>query len=233
VPPTVRENAATTKILVVDDEDNIRFLLRTALSHAGYEVVEAYDGKGAVAAVVKHEPDLVLLDVMMPDFDGFEVLRRIRTNGIETPVIFLTARDGLDDQVSGLTNGADDYIVKPFRLEAVLARVQVQLRRTQGRAIPQTLCYADITINDSRHEVTRGDDTIELSATEYKVLHFLVSNAERVVSKTQILHHVWKYDFDGDSSIVESYISFLRRKLDDGRVPLIKTVRGVGYTLRT
>ncbi len=219
-------------MLVVDDEDNIRFLLRTALTHAGYEVTEAADGRSAVTAIAEQRPDLVLLDVMMPGFDGFEVLRRVRATGIETPVIFLTARDTPADQVHGLVGGADDYVAKPFSLEAVLARVQVQLRRTLGRPTSTTITYDELNLDDERHEVTRLGVVINLSATEYKVLHFLMSNAEKVVSKGQILDHVWHYDFDGDGSIVESYISFLRRKIDDGRPPLIKTIRGVGYTLR-
>jgi two-component system, OmpR family, response regulator len=223
---------AGATVLVVDDEENIRFLLRTALTHAGYTVVEAIDGRSAVAAAAQHRPDLALLDVMMPDFDGFEVLRRVRSAGYELPVIFLTARDSTQDQVRGLTDGADDYVVKPFSLEAVLARVQALLRRTRGSTPAPVLQYDDLSIDDDRHLVIRGADTVDLSATEYNVLHFLLSNAERVVSKAQILDHVWHYDFDGDSSIVESYISFLRRKIDDGREPLIKTIRGVGYTLR-
>jgi two-component system, OmpR family, response regulator len=223
-------NAA--RVLVVDDEDNIRFLLRTALTHVGYLVTEAADGRSAVSAISEQRPDLVLLDVMMPDFDGFEVLRRIRAGGIDTPVIFLTARDAPTDQVQGLSGGADDYVAKPFSLEALLARVQVQLRRTLGLTTPLVLRYDDLTIDDDRHEVIRDGAVIDLSATEYKVLRYLVSNAEKVVSKSQILDHVWHYDFEGDGSIVESYISFLRRKIDDGRTPLIKTIRGVGYTVR-
>ncbi len=224
---------STARILVVDDEENIRFLLRTALAHSGHDVLEAQDGRSAVSAIMKEHPDLVILDVMMPDFDGFEVLRRIRANGVETPVIFLTARDSISDQVSGLNNGADDYIVKPFSLEAVLARVNAHLRRHVGVPTAKSIvAYDDLSIDDDRHEVMRGGDVIELSATEYNVLRYLVANADRVISKTQILHHVWEYDFDGDASIVESYISFLRRKVDDGRVPLIKTIRGAGYTIR-
>ncbi len=229
---TVSKRPTSARVLVVDDEDNIRFLLRTALAHTGYDVFEAGSGREAITAVAKHQPDVILLDVMMPDFDGFEVLRRIRSTGVETPVIFLTARDSTADQVAGLNGGADDYIAKPFSLEAVLARVNAQLRRSHATVNGSVQTYEDLTIDDDRHEVTRDGKTIELSATEYNVLRFLMANAERVVSKTQILHHVWDYDFDGDASIVESYISFLRRKIDDGRVPLIKTIRGAGYTLR-
>jgi two-component system, OmpR family, response regulator len=222
------------KVLVVDDEDNIRFLLRTALTHTGYAVTEASNGGDAVRAMLKEQPDLVLLDVMMPDFDGFEVLRRVRGQGIDVPVIFLTARDGTDDQIAGLNAGADDYIAKPFSLEAVLARVNAQLRRVnvQRSSDSTTMIYADLTLDDARHQVMRGGHEIELSPTEYNLLRFLMTNQERVVSKPQILQHVWHYDFDGDASIVETYISFLRRKIDDGREPLIKTIRGAGYTIR-
>jgi two-component system, OmpR family, response regulator len=222
------------KVLVVDDEDNIRFLLRTALTHTGYTVSEASNGGDAVRAILKEQPDLVLLDVMMPDFDGFEVLRRVRGQGIDVPVIFLTARDGTDDQIAGLNAGADDYIAKPFSLEAVLARVNAQLRRVnvQRSSDSTTMIYADLTLDDARHQVIRGGQEIELSPTEYNLLRFLMTNQERVVSKPQILQHVWHYDFDGDASIVETYISFLRRKIDDGREPLIKTIRGAGYTIR-
>jgi two-component system, OmpR family, response regulator len=221
----------TSTILVVDDEENIRYLLTTALRHAGFEVVEADTGRRAVEQYVEHQPDVVLLDVMLPDFDGFEVLKRIRDEGIACPVIFLTARDTTADQVRGLTVGGDDYVVKPFSLEAVIARINVQLRRT-GVTNDQVLRYEDLELDDARHRVTRSEVEIDLSATEYKVLRYLLSNADRVVSKAQILDHVWHYDFDGESNIVESYISFLRRKIDAGHAPLIKTIRGVGYTLR-
>jgi two-component system, OmpR family, response regulator len=217
----------TATILVVDDEEN----LATALRHAGFEVVEAETGRRAVEQYVEHQPDAVLLDVMLPDFDGFEVLKRIRDTGSRCPVIFLTARDTTADQVRGLTVGGDDYVVKPFSLEAVIARINVQLRRA-GVTNDQVLRYEDLEMDDARHRVTRGDTEIDLSATEYKVLRYLLTNADRVVSKAQILDHVWHYDFDGESNIVESYISFLRRKVDAGHAPLIKTIRGVGYTLR-
>jgi two-component system, OmpR family, response regulator len=226
---TVPSNAT---VLVVDDEENIRFLLSTALRHAGYNVIEAHSGRDAVDKYTEHRPDVVLLDVMLPDFDGFEVLKRIRADGPMCPVIFLTARDTTADQVKGLTVGGDDYVVKPFSLEAVLARINVQLRRT-GMSDEHVLRYEDLEMDDARHLVTRGGDEIDLSATEYKVLRYLLANAGRVVSKAQILEHVWHYDFDGDTNIVESYISFLRRKVDAGRPSLIKTIRGVGYTLRS
>jgi two-component system, OmpR family, response regulator len=224
--------AALASVLVVDDEENIRFLLGAALTHAGYGVVFAETGRAAIDAFVEHRPDIVLLDVMLPDHDGFEVLKRLRAAGPTCPVIFLTARETTADQVRGLTLGGDDYVVKPFSLEAVIARVAVQLRRV-GISEGHVLRYADLALDDSEHRVTRDGSEIELSATEYKVLRYLLKNAGRVVSKAQILDHVWHYDFDGDASIVESYISFLRRKIDVGRPPLIKTIRGVGYTLRS
>jgi two-component system, OmpR family, response regulator len=219
-------------VLVVDDEENIRFLLGAALSHARYRVLFADSGRSAVDAVAEHRPDIVLLDVMLPDYDGFEVLKRIRSAGASCPVIFLTARDATADQVRGLTLGGDDYVVKPFSLEAVVARVAAQLRRV-GLSTTSVLRYADLVLDDAEHRVTRDGAEVELSATEYKVLRYLLNNAGKVVSKAQILDHVWHYDFGGDAGIVESYISFLRRKIDTGRTPLIKTIRGVGYTLRS
>lgn len=228
---TSRPTGTSARILVVDDEENIRFLLSSALRHAGYEVELAETGRQAVDKYASVRPDVVLLDVMLPDFDGFEVLKRLRREGPTCPVIFLTARDTTADQVRGLTGGGDDYVVKPFSLEAVIARIEVQLRRA-GLVPDHVLRYEDLELDDASYLVTRGGEAIELTATEFKVLRFLLANAERVVSKAQILDHVWQYDFNGESNIVESYVSFLRRKVDVGRAPLIKTIRGVGYTLR-
>jgi two-component system, OmpR family, response regulator len=220
------------RVLVVDDEENIRFLLQTALSHAGYEVVTAETGFSAVDRYHNESPDLVLLDVMLPDFDGFEVLRRLRANGPTCPVIFLTAKDTTADQVRGLTLGGDDYVAKPFSLEALLARVAVQFRRTGKSTDDGVLRYADLVLDTDAHRVERDGEAISLSATEFKVLRYLLANAERVLTKDQILDHVWRYDFDGETNIVENYISLTRKKVDSGRSPLIKTIRGVGYTLR-
>jgi two-component system, OmpR family, response regulator len=222
----------TSRVLVVEDEENIRFLLQTALTHAGFEVATAETGRGAVDQYANTSPDVVLLDVMLPDFDGFEVLRRLRANGPTCPVIFLTAKDTTADQVRGLTLGGDDYVAKPFSLEALLARIQVQLRRSGKTTDDGTLRYDDLTMSVDAHRVERSGESITLSATEFKVLRYLLTNAERVISKDQLLDHVWRYDFDGETNIVENYISLVRKKIDAGRVPLIKTVRGVGYVLR-
>lgn len=221
------------KILVVDDEEYIRDLLSTSLRYQEFDVETAQAGFEALRRIAEFGPALVLLDVTMPDIDGFEVCRRMRADHDETPVIFLTARDSKDDVMSGFTKGGDDYITKPFSLEEVVARVRAVLKRSGGAETPTTVHrYADITMDEDRHEVTRGDAAIELSPTEYKLLRYLLLNAERVVSKRQILDHVWQYDFGGDASSVETYISYLRKKIDHVEPKLIQTVRGVGYTLR-
>ena len=221
------------RILVVDDEENITYLLRSALRHFGFEVHVAADGRSALKAVRAQPPDLVVLDVMLPDIDGFEVCRRLRGDGIETPVLFLTARDGSDEAVRGLTLGGDDYVTKPFSLEEVVARVQALLRRSGGRRpTSPTLTLADLEMNDDAHVVRRAGETIDLSPTEYNLLRFLLGNAGRVMSRAQILDHVWEYDFGGNDTVVETYISYLRKKIDRFDPPLIHTVRGVGYTLR-
>ncbi len=223
------------RLLVVDDEPNIVELLSTSLRFAGFEVVGAMTGSEATRAAERHHPDLVLLDVMLPDVDGFVVLRRIReAAGRPVPVIFLTARDANEDKVSGLTLGGDDYVTKPFSLEEVVARIRAVLRRssaTEGRR-PAPLVVADLVLDETSHQVHRAGREIVLSPTEFNLLHYLMANVGRVLSKLQILDHVWGYDFDGDSAIVESYISYLRRKLDDGRPSPIQTVRGIGYVLR-
>jgi two-component system, OmpR family, response regulator len=222
----------STCVLVVDDEENIRYLLKTALAHSGFDVVTAETGGEAITTYGNAKPDIVLLDVMLPDFDGFEVLRRLRNDGPTCPVIFLTAKDTTADQVRGLTLGGDDYIAKPFSLEALVARINVQLRRTGRNTDDGLLAYDDLSLNSDSHRVERAGEPIALSATEFKVLRFLLANAERVLSKDQILDHVWRYDFGGETNIVENYISLLRKKIDAGRDPLIKTIRGFGYTLR-
>jgi two-component system OmpR family response regulator len=191
------------------------------------------NGGDAVKAVERYRPDLVLLDIMLPDVDGFVVLRRLRANRDRLPVLFLTARDANDDKVTGLTLGGDDYVTKPFSLEEVIARIRAVLRRTRADSNrPVRLVVADLTLDEESHEVWRGGHEVSLSPTEFNLLRYLMVNAGRVLSKAQILDHVWSYDFDGDANIVESYVSYLRRKLDDGGEPLIHTVRGVGYVLR-
>ena len=219
-------------VLVVDDEPNILELLSAALRLSGFAVISADCGAAAVAAVREHRPDIVVLDVMLPDFDGFEVVRRMRDGGVRTPVVFLTARDATEDKVRGLTLGGDDYVTKPFSLEELTARIRAVLRRTAGDEAPARLKFADLELDEESHEVWRGDMRVSLSPTEFKLLRYLMSNAGRVLSKAQILDHVWHYDFRGDDSIVESYISYLRRKVDVVEPRLIHTLRGVGYVMR-
>jgi two-component system, OmpR family, response regulator len=220
-------------LLIVDDEENLRSMLAAALRHHGFEVSAVASGRDALAALTTERPDLVVLDVMLPDLDGFEVCRRMRTDGDRTPVLFLTARDATEDKVRGLTLGGDDYLQKPFSLEELVARVAAVLRRT-GRARDDrtVLACSDLTMDDDAHRVVRDGVEVSLSPTEYNLLRFLLVNQGRVVSKTQILDHVWQYDFGGDGGIVETYIGYLRRKLDQGGPRLITTIRGVGYTLR-
>jgi two-component system OmpR family response regulator len=232
-PPHGRD--ARGRVLVVDDERNITDLLSTALRFVGYEVAVAASGHAALAEAATFAPDLVVLDVMMPDYDGFEVCRRLRADGIRAPVIFLTARDATEDKVAGLRMGADDYVTKPFSLEELIARIEVILRRAAGEgggAVDDRLELADLVMDVARHEVRKAGAVVALSPTEFRLLRFLLANAGRVLSKGQILDQVWDYDFDGDGNVVETYISYLRRKLDRGDPPLIHTVRGVGYTLR-
>ena len=228
-------------LLVVDDEPNIRDLLASSLRFAGFEVSTAADGNGALRIVDEAQPDLVVLDVMLPDMDGFTVARRMRERVITTPILFLTARDDMADKVQGLTVGGDDYVTKPFGLEEVVARIRAILRRTRALAGDDdgTLRVADLVLDEDAHEVYRGGVEVDLSPTEFKLLRYLMLNQGRVVSKAQILDHVWEYDWNGDAAIVESYISYLRRKIDqiettEGEpvVPLIQTRRGVGYMLR-
>ena len=225
------------RVLVVDDERNITDLLSTALRFVGYEVEAAGSGRAALELAATFAPDLIVLDVMMPDHDGFEVCRRLRADGVRAPVIFLTARDATEDKVAGLRMGADDYVTKPFSLEELIARVEVILRRASGGPGGQAdhderLELADLVMDIPRHEVRRGGEPVSLSPTEFRLLRYLLANAGNVLSKSQILDHVWDYDFDGDGNVVETYISYLRRKIDRFDPPLIHTVRGVGYTLR-
>ncbi len=234
MPPAAAPDAPAVKALVVDDEPNITELIGTVLRYDGWQVQTAGSGQEALTAVRTFEPDVVVLDVMLPDFDGFEVLQRLRRDGFDVPVLFLTARDATEDRVHGLTLGGDDYVTKPFSLEELVARLHALLRRT-GRALDtreQVLSVADLSLDEDAHEVFRGGHRVELTKTEFELLRYLMLNARRVLSKQQILDRVWQYDFGGQTNIVELYIGYLRRKVDKGHEPLIHTVRGVGYVLR-
>jgi two-component system, OmpR family, response regulator len=223
------------RLLIVEDEPNILELLAASLRFAGFGVNTAGNGTDAVAAVQRHRPDLIVLDVMLPDMDGFDVVRRLRGGGSDTPVVFLTARDATEDKIRGLTAGGDDYVTKPFSLEEVVARIRAVLRRTGAgdllSRMPR-LVFADIELDEESHEVWRRGKAVALSPTEFKLLRYFMANAGRVLSKAQILDHVWDYDFRGDVGIVESYVSVLRRKIDNADPRLIHTLRGVGYVLR-
>jgi two-component system OmpR family response regulator len=228
--------APEARLLVVDDEPSILELLSVSLRFAGFEVATATNGVDALNTARTFAPDLLVLDVMLPGLDGFEVARQLRSSGDTTPVLFLTAKDATEDRVQGLTLGGDDYVTKPFSLEEVVARIRAVLRRTQDAAAqplpPTRLAYADIVLDDDTHEVWKGDREVELSPTEFNLLRYLLQNPHRVLSKRQILEHVWSYDFGGDGNVVESYVSYLRRKVDTGPTRLLHTVRGVGYVLR-
>jgi two-component system OmpR family response regulator len=229
---TVDRSAPEARLLVVDDEPNIVELLSASLRYAGFEVETATTGNEALRVAEKWTPDLVVLDVMLPDLDGFSVVRNLRARGREIPVLFLTARDANDDKVTGLTVGGDDYVTKPFSLEEVVARIRAVLRRTGNGVAPSRLTVADLELDEDSHEVWRDGSTIPLSPTEFELLRYLMVNAGRVLSKAQILDHVWHYDFGGNANIVESYISYLRRKIDTVEPRLLQTIRGVGYVLR-
>jgi two-component system OmpR family response regulator len=232
---THHDVSAEARLLVVEDEPNIRELLSTSLRFAGFEVHTAGDGASALKLAESERPDLLVLDVMLPDMDGFAVTRRLRDQGRRMPVVFLTARDATEDKITGLTVGGDDYVTKPFSLEEVVARIRAVLRRTgAGNGDDSSrLVFGDLELDEDSHEVHRDGRAIDLSPTEFKLLRYLMLNPNRVLSKAQILDHVWDYDFRGESGIVESYISYLRRKVDaDAEVPLIHTRRGVGYVLR-
>ncbi len=222
------------RLLVVEDDPNILELLSASLRFAGFEVATATGGFDALRAVQRHRPDLVLLDVMLPDLDGFDVARRLRSGDARTPVLFLTARDATEDKVRGLTVGGDDYVTKPFSLEEVLARIRAVLRRARSGVLPPPprLQVADLELDEESHEVWRAGERVQLSPTEFKLLRYLMTNVGRVLSKEQILDYVWNYDFQGDTRIVESYVSYLRRKVDTADPRLIHTIRSVGYVLR-
>ncbi|MDQ6727007.1 MAG: response regulator transcription factor [Actinomycetota bacterium] len=222
-----------SRILVVDDEPNITDLVSMALRYEGFDVEVAGDGRTALARSQSFRPHLIVLDVMLPDLDGFGVLKRIRADGHPVSVVFLTARDATEDKINGLTLGGDDYVTKPFSVEELVARVRAVLRRTSGGSADSgRLVFADLELDEDTREVWRGSESIELTATEFKLLRYLMLNARRVLSKAQILDHVWQYDFGGDANVVETYISYLRKKVDKVEPRLIHTVRGVGYTLR-
>ena len=224
--------SAEAKLLVVDDEFNILELLATSLRFAGFEVVTAGNGREAIEKAEQEQPDLIVLDVMMPGMDGFDVTRRLREGGRTYPVLFLTAKDATEDKVAGLSAGGDDYVTKPFSLDEVIARIRAILRRSRSLQEEDT---AILRVDTDTHEVFLGEEEIDLSPTEFNLLHYLMLNANRVLSKAQILDHVWEYDFNGDSSILESYISYLRHKINnnrEGHEPLIHTKRGVGYMVR-
>ncbi|WP_370451981.1 MULTISPECIES: response regulator transcription factor [unclassified Corynebacterium] len=223
------------KVLVVDDEANISDLIKVSLKFQGFDVETADSGLKALEIAEEFQPDAFILDVMMPGMDGFTLLSKLRARGHEAPVLFLTAKDGVEDRIHGLTIGADDYVTKPFSLEEVITRLRVILRRVSVEDTEEdssVLTYEDITLDDDMHEVTKGGEVVELSPTEFKLLRYLMVNAEVVLSKSKILDHVWNYDFGGDGNVVESYVSYLRRKIDTKEPRLIHTVRGVGYVLR-
>jgi two-component system OmpR family response regulator len=226
-------NGATQRILVVDDEPNIVDVISMALRYQGFAVESAGDGRGALKAVTDFKPHLILLDIMLPDMEGFEVAKRLGAQRANVPIIFLTARDSTEDKVRGLTMGGDDYVTKPFSLEELVARIRTILRRA-GLSEPDSgkLVFEDLELDEETREVTRAGKPIELSATEYRLLHYMMLNPRRVLTRSQILDHVWDYDFGGDARVLETYVSYLRRKLNPHGDQLIHTVRGVGYALR-
>jgi two-component system OmpR family response regulator len=230
---TVAEGNHSHRILVVDDEPNITDVITMALRHQGFAVETAGDGRAALKAVSGFRPHLIVLDVMLPDMEGFEVARRLGAQRVDVPIIFLTARDATEDKVRGLTLGGDDYVTKPFSLEELLARIRSILRRAGlSEADSGRLVFEDLELDEEAREVSRGGNPIDLSATEYRLLHYLLLNARRVLTRGQILDHVWDYDFGGDARVLETYVSYLRRKLNPYGPQLIHTVRGVGYVLR-
>ncbi len=225
--------SAKQRVLVVDDEPSIVDAVATSLRYEGFEVDEATTGRAALASAQAKTPDMIVLDIMLPDLDGLEVTRRLRSDGIRVPILFLTARDALEDKVAGLTIGGDDYVTKPFSLAEIVARIHAILRRTGAEPDHDArLRFADIEMDEESHEVWRAGQAIQLTATEFSLLRFFLLNPRRVLSKAQILDHVWHYDFGGDANIVETYVSYLRKKLDTAGPPVIHTIRLVGYALR-
>ena len=227
-------NQPEARLLVVDDEPNILELLAASLRFAGFEVATARNGTEALKQAADYRPDLLVLDVMMPGLDGFEVVRRLRRDGSTAPVVFLTAKDSTEDKVTGLTLGGDDFVTKPFSLEEVIARIRAVLRRFRAQRPDDgsRLAFADLELDEDAHEVFKAGEPVPLSPTEFNLLRYFLENPNRVLSKAQILDHVWHYDFGGDANVVESYVSYLRRKVDTTEPRLLHTVRGVGYVLR-
>jgi two-component system OmpR family response regulator len=232
--PLTKPDGSPIRVLVVDDEQSLTDLLRMALRYEGWDVRTAADGHAALGVVRDFRPDALVLDVMMPGLDGLEVLHRLRAQNDDTPVLFLTAKDSLDDRLAGLTAGGDDYVTKPFSLEEVVARLRGLIRRTALTSAASTpiITVGDLELNEDSYEVSRAGTPIELTATEFELLRYLMRNPRRVLSKPQILDRVWSYDFDGRASVVELYISYLRKKVDAGREPMIHTVRGAGYMIK-
>ncbi len=233
--PPRRPDGAAAHLLVVDDEEVLLDLLRDALRFAGYEVTTAATGYDALREAKRQSLDLIVLDVNLPDIGGFDVCQKLRSDGDDTPVVYLTARDAAEDLRTGFTRGGDDYVTKPFSLEELDLRIQAILRRrlpSAAAAAAQRLVVGDLVVDDDAHRVWLAEEELELSPTEYRLLHYLMLNEGRVLSKAQILERVWQYEFDGDAAVVETYVSYLRRKLDRGGPSLIRTVRGVGYSLR-
>lgn len=233
-PALTRTDGSPVRVLVVDDEANLTELLAMALRYEGWDVSTAGTGRAAVRAAKELAPDAVVLDMMLPDIDGLEVLRRMRAESPAVPVLFLTAKDAVEDRVAGLTAGGDDYVTKPFSLEEVVARLRALMRRTAAVVSQESaqLVVGDLSLDEDSHEVTRDGSQIQLTATEFELLRYLMRNPRRVLSKAQILDRVWHYDFGGQANVVELYISYLRKKIDAGRAPMIHTMRGVGYVLK-
>jgi two-component system OmpR family response regulator len=229
-----RPDGSPLRVLVVDDEVNIAELISMALRYEGWEVSSAHTGIAAVSAAKDVVPDAVVLDMMLPDIDGMEVLRRMRGTQPDVPVVFLTAKDAVEDRIAGLTAGGDDYVTKPFSLEELVARLRALMRRAgaQRAQAGSVLVVGDLELDEDSHEVTRAGEPIPLTATEFELLRFLMRNPKRVLSKAQILDRVWNYDFGGQANVVELYISYLRKKVDAGRDPMIHTMRGAGYVLK-
>ncbi|WP_328531622.1 response regulator transcription factor [Nocardioides sp. NBC_00368] len=229
-----RPDGSPLRVLVVDDEVNIAELISMALRFEGWAVTMAHSGSKAVAAAKETAPDAIVLDWMLPDFDGLEVLRRVRATSPDVPVLFLTAKDAVEDRVAGLTAGGDDYVTKPFSLEELVARLRALMRRAGATRIEEhsVIRVGDLTMDEDSREVHRAGEEIGLTATEFELLRFLMRNPRRVLSKAQILDRVWSYDFGGQANVVELYISYLRKKIDAGREPMIHTMRGAGYVLK-
>ncbi len=229
-----RPDGTPIRVLAVDDERSLTELLAMAMRYEGWQVSTAGSGFEAVKAAREVRPDAIVLDMMLPDFDGLEVMRRIRTEDPDVPVIFLTAKDAVEDRITGLTAGGDDYVTKPFSLEEVIARLRGLLRRSGATASrsDSALVVGDLTLDEDSHEVSRAGEPVQLTATEFELLRYLMRNPRRVLSKAQILDRVWNYDFGGQANVVELYISYLRKKIDAGRAPMIHTMRGAGYVLR-